>query len=221
MRSKGFIELEFAKLDILREKIRGLPEIVYAPGKTITQLKKIIKKFSKYTQLLFISRLDKNYYGKLKKYFPRLKYFSEIKLAFLGKEKKEKKGFVLIFTAGTSDVPVAEEAKIFLKLTGNKVETIYDVGVAGLHRLTPFLKKISKAKVIIVVAGMEGALASIISSVSSVPVIGVPTSCGYGSSFEGLSSLLGMLNSCSPGIGIVNIDNGLGAGYLAHLINKS
>jgi len=220
MSDKGFVDLGFARLDTLREKRRGLAEIIYAPRKTLPQLKKIIKEFKNHTNLLFISQLEENLSKALKKEFRNLKYFKEAKLAFLGRAKKEKKGNVLVITAGTSDIKVAEEAAIFLELTGNRVERIYDVGVAGIHRLDPFKEKIKEAKAIIVVAGMEAALASIVSGLTPAPVIGVPTSVGYGAAFEGLAALLGMLNSCSPGVAVMNIDNGLGAGYFTHLINK-
>jgi NCAIR mutase (PurE)-related protein len=220
MKHKGFLDLGFVKLDIEREQRRGFPEIVYAPGKTCAQLRGIIKEFQKYTSLIFVSRLQYKQYKTLKKRFSSLKYLKKAKFAFLGKEKKDRKGNVLIITAGTSDIDVAEEAALFLELTGNKVERVYDVGVAGLHRLLPFKKRIDKAKVVIVIAGMEAALLSVICGISRVPVIGVPTSVGYGSSFEGMTALLGMLNSCSPGCTVVNIDNGLGAGYFAGMINK-
>jgi NCAIR mutase (PurE)-related protein len=220
MKKKGFVDLGFTKLDIGREKRRGLPEIIYAPGKAIPQLKKIIKELKKHTDTIFISRLDYKYYLKLKENFSDLAYFSTCQFAFLGKAKNDKKGYCLVITAGTSDIRSAEEAAIFLQLCGNKVERIYDVGVAGIQRLDPFKRKIKKAKVIIVAAGMEAALLSVVSGLARAPVIGLPTSIGYGASFRGLAALLGMLNCCSPGTVVVNIDNGFGAGYFAHLINK-
>lgn len=220
MKHKGFIDLEFVKLDVEREKRKGLPEIIYAPGKSAGQLKGIIKEFRKHTDLIFISRLAQPQFKILKKSYPKLKYFKIAQLAFLGKAIDGNKGNCLVITAGTSDIPVAEEAAIFLEILGNSVERIYDIGVAGVHRIEPFRNKIKKARVVIVVAGMEAALLSIISGISPSPVIGVPTSVGYGASFRGLSALLGMLNSCAPGAVCVNIDNGLGAGYFAHLINK-
>jgi hypothetical protein len=220
MKHKGFIDLEFVKLDIEREKRKGLPEIIYAPGKSIGQLKGIIKEFRKYTDLIFVSRLARPQFDVLKKYHPGLKYYKIAQFAFLGKRISGARGNCLVITAGTSDIPVAEEAAIFLEILGNKVERIYDIGVAGVHRIDPFREKIKKAKVVIVIAGMEAALLSIISGICPSPIIGVPTSVGYGSSFKGLSALLGMLNSCAPGSVCVNIDNGLGAGYFAHLINK-
>ena len=220
LKPKGFIDLEFVKLDIERESRKGLPEIIYAPGKTTNQLKGIIKEFKKYTDLIFVSRLTQPQFKILKKSFPELKYFKIAQLAFLGKEITGTRGNCLIVTAGTSDIPVAEEAAVFLEILGNKVERIYDIGVAGVHRIEPFRDKIKTARVLIVVAGMEAALLSIISGICPAPIIGVPTSVGYGASFRGLSALLGMLNSCAPGSVCVNIDNGLGAGYFAHLINK-
>ncbi len=215
---KGFIELGFAKLDYLREKRKGIPEIIFGLGKSPSQLKKIISNFQKESNFILISRLDKKKYRVLKGSFPKLKYFEEARIGFLGKSYSKTKKKISIVTAGTSDIPVAEEAAIFLELLGNEVERIYDIGVAGLHRILPFRDKLNNSKVIIVVAGMEAALASFISAMARPPIIGLPTSVGYGSHFEGLASLLGMLNSCSPGIGVVNIDNGIGAGYLAHLI---
>jgi NCAIR mutase (PurE)-related protein len=220
MRNRGFVDLAFAKLDIEREKRKGLAEIVFALQKSSKQLKAIIKEFKKHTSRLFISRLSLSQYKILKRTAPALKYFKTAQLGFLGKPLKGKKGYCLVITAGTSDIPVAEEAAIFLELTGNRVERIYDIGVAGIHRVEPFRQKIKEAKVVIVVAGMEAALLSIICGLSPNPVIGVPSSVGYGSSFKGLAALLGMLNSCSPGSVCVNIDNGLGAGYFAHLINR-
>lgn len=219
MRHKGFIDLGFAKIDIEREKRRGFPEIIYAPQKTARQLKKIISEFKSHTNFIFVSRLGIEKYRILKKEFPGFRYFKAAQLAFLGREQKEKKGYVLIITAGTSDIGAAEEAAVFLEITGNKVEKVYDVGAAGAHRIEPFRDKIEKAKVIIVAAGMEAALLSIVSGLTKSPVIGVPTSVGYGAAFQGMAALLGMLNACSLGTVVVNIDNGLGAGYFAHLIN--
>jgi NCAIR mutase (PurE)-related protein len=220
MKCADFVDLDFVKLDIAREKRRGLPEIIYAPGKDNRQLKKIIAEFIKHSGQVFISRLHYKDYLTLKKDFARLKYFKAARLGFLGKASKEKKGNCLIISAGTSDMNVAEEAAVFLELIGNKVGRVYDVGVAGVHRLEAFKHKIEKAKVIIVVAGMEAALLSLVSGLARVPVIGVPTSVCYGASFKGITALLAMLNCCSPGTVSVNIDNGLGAGYFAHLINK-
>lgn len=217
----GFAELGFAKLDIHRLARRGFSEAIYCPGKTILQLKKIIQALVKNKQDVLLTKLEKNNFSYLKKTFPRLKYNPLAKLGFLVlKRKISSKGSVLVISAGTSDIPVAEEAVGTLEVTGNRVVRLYDIGVAGVHRIMHNLKIIRKAKIIIVVAGMEGALASLVSGLVSCPVIAVPTSCGYGANFGGLSALLTMLNSCSPGVAVVNIDNGFGAGYFAALINK-
>ena len=217
----GFCDLGFAKLDIDRQRRRGFPEVIYCPGKTREGLKKISREFLKNKQDLLLTRLDKKTFAYLKKSFPRLKYNPLARTAFiLQKPKDAKKGLVVVVSAGTSDIPVAEEAVVTLEVMGNKVQKVYDVGVAGVHRVIGSLEVIRKAQVIIVVAGMEGALASLVSGLVSCPVIAVPTSCGYGANFGGLSSLLTMLNSCSPGVTVVNIDNGFGAGYFASLINR-
>jgi pyridinium-3,5-biscarboxylic acid mononucleotide synthase len=164
--------------------------------------------------------LEEKRYKVLKRQFKDLRYFKAARIAFYGEPASPRHGNVLILTAGTSDIPIAQEAAVFLELLGNKVEQVYDVGAAGLHRLDPFIDKIKSAKVIIVVAGMEAALLTIVTGISPAPVIGVPTSVGYGASFEGLAALLGMINACPLGSSVVNIDNGIGAGYMAHLINK-
>lgn len=217
-KDKGFIELGFAKLDYLRRERRGIPEIIFGFKKTPAQLVRIISALKKEGNFILISCLEKDKYRLIKKKFPGLKYFEKARLAFLGKPYPKTGKKISVVTAGTSDIPVAEEAAVFLEILGNQVERIYDVGVAGFHRILPFKDKLNSSKVIIVAAGMEAALASFISAVTRPPIIGLPTSVGYGSHFGGLTSLLGMLNSCSPGIGVVNIDNGIGAGYLAHII---
>jgi hypothetical protein len=217
----GFSDLGFAKVDLDRKRRRGFAEAVYCPGKTKEHLKEIARQFIKNKQDLLLTRLDKNTCVYLKKSIPGLKYNSLGKLGLLLQNKKAlKKGPVAVICGGTSDIPVAEEAAATLEAMGNRVTKFYDVGVAGVHRILHQLDAVRKAKVIIVVAGMEGALASLISGLVSAPVIAVPTSCGYGANFGGLSSLLTMLNSCSPGVSVVNIDNGFGAGYFASLINK-
>jgi len=217
----GFCDLGFAKLDTDRQRRRGFPEVIYCPGKAREYLKKICREFLKNKQDLLLTRLDKKTFTYLKKSLPRLKYNPLARIAFiLQKPKDIKKGLVVVVSAGTSDIPVAEEAVVTLEVMGNKVQKVYDVGVAGVHRVIGSLEIIRKAQVIIVVAGMEGALASLVSGLVSCPVIAVPTSCGYGANFGGLSALLTMLNSCSPGVTVVNIDNGFGAGYFAGLINR-
>ena len=217
----GFCDLGFAKIDIDRKNRRGYAEAIYCPGKDREHLKKISKELVKNKQDLLLTRLDKKTFIYLKKSLPSLKYNPKARLGYIAFETKRlNKGLIAVICAGTSDVPVAEEAALTSELMGNSVKKIYDVGVAGVHRLMNHMNIIKKANVIIVVAGMEGALASLVSGLVSRPVIAVPTSCGYGSSFGGLSALLTMLNSCSPGVAVVNIDNGFGAGYMASLVNK-
>jgi len=217
----GFCDLGFAKLDIDREKRRGFAEAIYTPGKDKVHLLKICRGFIKNKQDLLLTRLDKKTYSFLKKSIPRLKYNSLASIAYLVQTKKRlKPGLVTVVSAGTADIPVAEEAALTANLLGSRVLTLYDVGVAGVHRVMNRIETLRKSAVIIVVAGMEGALASLISGLVKCPVIAVPTSCGYGANFSGLSSLLTMLNSCSPGVVVVNIDNGFGAGYFANLINN-
>jgi NCAIR mutase (PurE)-related protein len=219
--SLGYCDLGFAKVDIDRYKRRGFPEVIYCPGKTKEQLKAIAKELLENKQDLLFTRLEEKTFRYLKKSFPRLRYSLSAKLGYqVNKQKNPPKGLVAVICAGTSDIPVASEAVVTLEVMGNRTLTLYDVGVAGVHRLAANLDKIRKAKAVIVVAGMEGALASVVSGLVSSPVIAVPTSCGYGSSFGGLAALLTMLNSCSPGVVVVNIDNGFGAGYFANLINK-
>ncbi|MDD4894795.1 MAG: nickel pincer cofactor biosynthesis protein LarB [Candidatus Omnitrophica bacterium] len=211
----------FANIDLDRKSRRGHSEAIYCPGKTREQLKSIAGQLLKNKQDLLFTKLEKDNFNYLKKPFPKLKYNALAKIGYLvTKTKIEKKGLVAVVSAGTSDIPVAEEAALTLELMGNRVVKFYDVGVAGVHRVMNNIDTIRKAKVIIVVAGMEGALASIVSGLVSSPVIAVPTSCGYGANFGGLSALLTMLNSCSAGVTVVNIDNGFGAGYFASLVNK-
>jgi len=218
---KGFCDLGFAKVDIDRRIRRGFSEVVYCPGKTKVYLKKIAGELIKDKQDLLLTRLERKTFLYLKKSFPQLKYNSLARLGYLVKRRKASyQGIILVITAGTSDIPVAEEAVATLRVMGSRVVKLYDVGVAGVHRLMSNIEVIKKAEVVIVVAGMEGALASLVSGLVSSPVIAVPTSCGYGANFGGLSALLTMLNSCSPGVAVVNIDNGFGAGYFASLINK-
>ncbi|MFA5004669.1 MAG: nickel pincer cofactor biosynthesis protein LarB [Candidatus Omnitrophota bacterium] len=218
---KGFCDLGFAKLDMAREKRKGFAEVIYSPGKTRQHLKQVAARLIKAKQDLLLTKLEKKDYLFLKRLFPVLKYNPLAKIGYLAsKAKKIPAGFVAVVCAGTADLPVAEEAVVTLKMMGNRVEKFYDCGVAGVHRLASCLERLKQAQVIIIVAGMEGALASLVSGLVKSPIVAVPTSCGYGSNFSGLSALLTMLNSCSPGIAVVNIDNGFGAGYFASLINR-
>ncbi|MCK4994574.1 MAG: nickel pincer cofactor biosynthesis protein LarB [Candidatus Omnitrophica bacterium] len=211
-----------ARIDISREKRRGFPEVIYCPGKTIAQIKNIAICILCYNDTLLLTRASRKIYSDLKKSIPQIKFNAQAKLIYYCRKKKknESKGKILVISAGTSDIPVAEEAAVTAELMGNHVERLYDVGVAGIHRLLDKVDLIRQASVIVVVAGMEGALGSVISGMVDKPVIGVPTSVGYGASFSGIAPLLTMLNSCSPGVSVVNIDNGFGAGYMAGLINK-
>lgn len=211
----------FARIDTDRKRRKGFPEVIYAPGKSLIHLESISKEIIRRRNDLLITRIGEKSYEFLKKEIPRLKYSPPAKIAYLNKTKKTQgNGFILVVTGGTSDIPVAEEAALTSEIMGNKVKRLFDVGVAGIHRVIDKKHLLKKAKVIIVVAGMEGALASIVSGMASSIVIAVPTSVGYGASFKGVAALLSMLNSCSPGVAVVNIDNGFGAGYLAAMISK-
>lgn len=217
---KGFCDLGFAKVDLDREKRKGFAEVVYCPGKDKAHLLKISKELLKNKQDLLLTRLEKGAFAYLKRSIPKLKYNPLARLGyFIKKGASFKEGTVVVISAGTADLPVAEEAAVTLEVMRNKVIRLYDVGVAGVHRLMGNIRLIRQADVIVVVAGMEGALASLVSGLVKSPVVAVPTSCGYGANFGGLSALLTMLNGCSPGVAVVNIDNGFGAGYLASLIN--
>jgi hypothetical protein len=218
---RGFCDLGFAKLDTGRQKRKGFAEVIYSPGKTRLQLKKIASEIIDSKQDLLLTKLERKDYRFLKRSFPALKYSPLAKIGyFIPRRKTIPDGFVAVICAGTGDLPVAEEAAVTLQVMGNSVERFYDVGVAGVHRLLGCLERLRQAQAIVVVAGMEGALASLVSGLVKSPIIAVPTSCGYGANFSGLSALLTMLNSCSPGISVVNIDNGFGAGYFASLINR-
>jgi NCAIR mutase (PurE)-related protein len=211
--------LRFAEVDIDRFKRRGFPEVIYSPGKTPRQIELIAKKIIQAKQPLLITKADKRLFQTLKRKIRGLKYNALARAIYLGNNNESGRGKVLIVTAGTTDIPVAEEAALTLQMMGQRLIRIYDVGVAGLNRILKKRALLNQAAVVIVAAGMDGALASVVSGLISKPVIALPTSCGYGANFKGLSALLTMLNSCSPGIGVVNIDNGFGAGYLAALIN--
>lgn len=218
---RTFCDLGFAKVDTDRLRRRGFQEVVYCPGKTKEQIEQICRELVRNKQGLLLTKLDKEVFAYLKDSFPKLKYNSFARLGYLVRGRVlPKKGLVLVVCAGTADIPVAEEAAVTLEVMGSQLIKLYDVGVAGVHRIMQHRELLKKAKVIIVVAGMEGALASLVSGLVSAPVIAVPTSCGYGASFGGLAALLTMLNSCSPGVATVNIDNGFGAGYFASLINR-
>jgi hypothetical protein len=216
-----FEEIGIATLDHHRELRTGFPEVIFAIGKSDEQLFKIIENRLKQNGLIFITRLKEESAVKLAERFPGGKFYAEAR-AMTYNENPDIKytGKVLVITAGTSDIPVAEEAALTAQLMGSNIEKLYDVGVAGIHRLLGRAEAFKDARAIIVAAGMEGALPSVVGGLVSVPVIAVPTSIGYGASFGGITALLGMLNSCANGVVVVNIDNGFGAGYTAALINR-
>ncbi len=217
-----FEDLEFAKLDSHRTMRRGIPEVVFGENKTVDQIAAIGVRVVKTGTNLIITRLAADKARKLKGKLPHMKYLRDPRIATVIVEPVEPigHGTIMVISAGTSDIPVAEEAAVCAELFGNRVTRLYDVGVAGLHRLTANLESIKAASVLIVVAGMEGALPSVVAGLLDKPVVAVPTSVGYGAAFGGIAALLGMLNTCSSGVTVVNIDNGFGAALAATLINR-
>jgi len=213
-------DLDFAKVDHARELRRGTPEVIFGQGKTTQQILQISRAILKKGSNLLITRLSAEAYNSLKRQLPQGRYHQLARsLTVIKKKPVAGRGPIAILTAGTSDIPVAEEAAVTCDFLGNEVIKIFDVGVAGLHRLLSHYDELRQARIIIVVAGLEGALPSVVAGLVKAPVIAVPTSVGYGASFHGLAALLAMLNSCPGGVAVVNIDNGFGAGYLASLIN--
>ncbi|MBD3191538.1 MAG: nickel pincer cofactor biosynthesis protein LarB [Candidatus Heimdallarchaeota archaeon] len=215
-----FEDLEYAKVDHHRALRKGFPEVVFCPGKTVDQIIGIFQSLRENNENVLLTRANEKLFQELKKIEPRLDYNPQARLIFLENKKREQKGSLLVICGGTADIPVAEEAAKTAELMGAKVKRIYDVGVAGIHRLLAFKEDIFSANVIVGVAGMEGALPSVIAGLAACPVIAVPTSVGYGANFAGVSALLTMLNSCAPNVAVVNIDNGFGGGLVAALINK-
>ena len=213
--------LEFARVDHHRDLRIGMPEVIYCQGKTVVQIKKIIQSMNRAGHSVLATKLSKDSFRKLKPSLPKVSEYNKMAQTLVIEKNKQRKrsGLIIIISAGTSDIPIAEEASVTAQLLGSRIETLFDVGVAGIHRLFDNLEQIRKARVVIVVAGMEGALASVVGGLVDKPIIAVPTSIGYGTSFGGVSALLTMLNSCAPGIAVVNIDNGFGAGSMAHRIN--
>ena len=222
--SGKFKDLHFAKVDLDRLVRRGFPEVIYAKGKSIDQIAAIAEVLRNNGHAVVITKVDSKTAQVLRKRIPWVESFSQAQILAgpFSKKNPARKGWtnkkVLVVTAGTSDIPVAEEAIVTLRLMGRPVKTLFDVGVAGLHRLLSYRRLLRQARVIVVVAGMDGALPSVISGLVNRPVVAVPTSVGYGASFKGVAPLLAMLNSCSPGVAVLNIDNGFGAGYLAAMI---
>lgn len=221
-KNQGFEDIGFAKIDHDRARRQGFPEVIYCAGKTNEQITDIfVHLYQKSEQNIIASRATFENYQAVSAKIKDAKYDKEAHIIYIDRDTSliDDKRFILVMTAGTSDIPVAKEAGLTAQLMGNKIKYCFDVGVAGIHRLLSKKDLIDKANVIIVVAGMEGALASVVGGLANKPVIAVPTSVGYGTSFHGLTALLSMLNSCAAGIAVMNIDNGFGAGRLASMIN--
>ena len=222
LRDLPLSDLGFAMVDHHRALRQGMAEVVFGPGKTVEQIVAIVREIDRHAQTALVTRVAPDVAEALLEKLPELRYEPTSRTAVLMRKPPAPVGKnpVCVVTAGTSDMPVAEEAAVTAEVFGNRVERVYDVGVAGLHRLLAKRNVLDRAGVIIVVAGMEGALASVVGGLVSAPVIAVPTSVGYGASFEGISALLGMLTSCASGVTVVNIDNGFGAAYAATMINR-
>ena len=222
LKTEPFKDIGYAKVDLHRKVRQGIPEVIYGAGKTPQQMSGILTAMKQNGQeRILITRLSQESADEVSKSHD-LDYYKDARIGLVGgMPDPNGSGSIVVATGGTSDVPVAEEAAITAEALGNKVIRLYDVGVAGLHRLLSHMEEIMSAKVIIAIAGMEGALASVIGGLADCPVIAVPTSVGYGASFGGVSALLSMLNSCASGVAVVNIDNGFGAGYLANQICKA
>ena len=224
LKKQPFKDIDFAKIDLHRKLRQGTAEIIYGAGKTPQQIIKIVQTMLEAGQkTILITRLDEQkalFVQEAVAPLAKFDYHSDARIAIVGElPVPDGIGKIVVATGGTSDIPVAEEAALTAEALGNEVVRLYDVGVAGLHRLLSHMDEVMSASVIIAIAGMEGALASVIGGLADCPVIAVPTSVGYGAAFEGLSALLSMLNSCASGVSVVNIDNGFGAGYQAHMVN--
>jgi NCAIR mutase (PurE)-related protein len=221
LRLLPYENLGFAMIDHHRPLRRGVPEVIFCQGKTLHRIVEIVRHMLDKSAVIMGTRADKNIFEEVKKVVPDAKYYDDARIFLIEREKLPRnKGVIAVVSAGTSDIPVAEEAAVTAEVFGNEVVRLYDVGVAGIHRLFMNMDILHKARVIIVAAGMEGALASVVGGLVDKPVIAVPTSVGYGANFHGLSALLAMLNSCAGGVTVVNIDNGFGAGFAAHQINR-
>src|SRR5438876_601322 len=221
LRALPFEDLGFANIDHHRSLRQGFPEVIFGLGKTVDHVARIVEAMHKHNHNILVTRTTAEHYARVKEIAADAEYNEAARTIVIQKRKEILgKGTVLVVSAGTSDIPVAEEAVVTLKVMGNQVESLYDVGVAGLHRLLDRRERLTAARVVIVVAGMEGALPSVVGGLVSVPVIAVPTSIGYGASFNGVAALLGMLNSCASNVTVVNIDNGYGAAIVASLINR-
>ena len=216
-----FEDLDFARIDHHRDLRVGFPEVIFGQGKTAGQIVKIAERILAHSSNLLISRTSEEVFQLVSQIAPDAAFHNEARMISVLRDRTERGGgTIAVISAGTSDIPVAEEAAITATAMGNRVARVYDVGVAGIHRLFDARQEFQKARVVIVVAGMEGALPSVVGGMVAAPVIAVPTSIGYGASFAGVAALLGMLNSCASNVTVVNIDNGFGAGFVASLINR-
>lgn len=216
-----FEDLGFAKVDHHRALRVGMPEVIFGEGKTPKQLTEIFSRLAARNRIVLATRASEKQFAAVRKKLRKAKYHETARAIVSGAiQKKYGKGMIAVVCAGTSDIPVAEEAVVTAEVMGNEVERLYDVGVAGIHRLLANRGTLARARVVIVCAGMEGALPSVVGGLIGVPVIAVPTSVGYGAAFKGVAALLGMMNSCASNVTVVNIDNGFGAGYVASLINR-
>ena len=221
LRHLPFEDLDFAKVDHHRTLRAGFPEVVLAEGKTPRQVTSIFARLARHQASVLATRASKEQFAAVRRVVPKAQYRELARAIVLQRDRTlYGKGKIVVVSAGTGDIPVAEEAVVTAEMMGNEVEHLYDVGVAGIHRLLAHRKLLFDARVIIVCAGMEGALPSVVGGIVRVPVIAVPTSIGYGAAFGGLAALLGMMNSCASNVSVVNIDNGFGAGYVASLINR-
>lgn len=220
LKNNGYEEMGYAKLDTDRKRRTGFAEVVYCSGKTTEQLIRIFERIYKAEGEVLGTRASREQYDALRQHFPELEYKADAHILKIEKPDKVRIGKIAVCTAGTADIPVAEEAALTAEFFGTDVIRVYDVGVSGIHRLLSQLEEIQSANCVIAVAGMEGAMASVLGGLVKNPVIAVPTSVGYGASMNGLSALLTMINSCANGIAVVNIDNGYGAGYMASQINR-
>jgi len=221
LKSLPYEDLGFAKIDTHRDLRKGFPEVILCKGKTLEQVTKIIERRSSGNEVIMATKANKEVYEAIRNMRADAIYYETAGIVVIGQRRgKTAKKTILIVSAGTADLPIAEEAAVTAEVMGNTVERLYDVGVAGVHRLFDNKEKLFHANVIVVVAGMEGALVSIVGGLVDKPLVAVPTSVGYGASFDGLAALLTMLNCCAPGVVVVNIDNGFGAGYFASVINQ-
>ena len=216
-----FEDLGHARVDHARAARQGFPEVVFGAGKTRAQVCEIVEALARRAPNLLVTRTDEGTYGEVRNVCTEAEWHPSARMIRVMRDRAERGvGTVMVVTAGTSDIPVAEEAALTAEAMGNRVERIWDAGVAGIHRIMSERERLRAARVLVVAAGMEGALPSVVGGLVSVPVIAVPTSVGYGASFGGVAALLGMLNSCSSNVTVVNIDNGFGAGFVASLINR-